>query len=461
MTGTTAPVARAEVRGPIEGGRGVAYASSIVDLEPYGYTESEFTVTGSASRFAPAPGTTLTVDGRWRVEPGEPAPYTTRILVRRPPAERFTGTVVVEFMQEYFGTERDTNYRWNAETLLREGIAWVGASLHHEGVDKVDQPEMTYMDRAIRGGPALTVYDPERYAGLRIPHSDLSYDMLSQIGRAVGPDRSTEGVDPLGGLEVRTVLAVGNTVAADRLRHYIDAVHPLHGVFDGFYLQDLEDSGIALAEGLPSPVGLRLRADCDVPVVVLNTTRGLILAAPQDPHERLRIWEPAGSAHTTGPFMARTAAANKRDFGTESPVCPPEVANTLPVQCVSSAALMGLARWAAGGDPLPAFPRIEIVERDGERTVELDEFGNPVGGLRTPWVDVPIARYDWSEECMGAAGRTHPFPPEQLDRLYGTPAEYRRRFAESVREAQVRGVLLPEDARQAIADAQQVDWTAR
>lgn len=60
------------------------------------------------------------------------------------PAELFNGTVIVEFMQEYFGTERDTNYRWNVGILLREGIARVGFSLHHERVDKNDQLEMTY-----------------------------------------------------------------------------------------------------------------------------------------------------------------------------------------------------------------------------------------------------------------------------------------------------------------------------
>src|SRR5947207_2292058 len=73
------PAARTE--GPITGGkRGFPYSASIVELKPYGYTESEYFVSGVAHAFKPAPGTTLTPDGRWSVVAGDAAPYKTRIL---------------------------------------------------------------------------------------------------------------------------------------------------------------------------------------------------------------------------------------------------------------------------------------------------------------------------------------------------------------------------------------------
>src|SRR5207244_3339350 len=104
------------IEGPITGGtRGFPYSASIVDLAPYRYVESEYFVSGRAHPFVPSQGTTLSPGGRWQVQPGKDVPYKTRILVRKPPADRFNGTVIIEFMQEYFGTERDTNYRWNAE----------------------------------------------------------------------------------------------------------------------------------------------------------------------------------------------------------------------------------------------------------------------------------------------------------------------------------------------------------
>lgn len=214
-----ATVRRPVVHGPVTGGRiGKPYASSIVDLHPFGYIEQEYCASGSATVFNPRPGTALGVDGRWSAVVGESASYTTRILVRRPPAERFNGTVIVEFMQECFNAERDTNFRWNAETLLREGFAWVGASLHHEGIDTRCEHEITLGELTVPAGPSLVQWDSARYADLRFPHSDLCYDVLSQIGVAVGPEHCRCSVDPLPDLHAKRVVAVGNTIAAQRLQ---------------------------------------------------------------------------------------------------------------------------------------------------------------------------------------------------------------------------------------------------
>ena len=446
------------VEGPLRGGaRGYPHSASIVDLGPYGYTEDDYALSGTATPFAPAPGTELGVDGRWQVLAGDEQPYRTRLLIRRPPADRFNGTVIVEFMQEYFGSERDTNYRWNAEAILREGFAWVGASLHRAGVDEPGGQEIAWGEVSLVTGPPLVEWDPGRYAGLTIPHTDLCYDILSDVARAVGPDRPGVPVDPLAGLPVRRVMAVGNTIAATRLEHYHNAVQPLHGLFDAFYLQDLVENGTELAEGITPQTGHSIRADLDVPVIVMNTMTAVVEEHRQPPGPTVRFWEPAGSSHTTGPYMAQTAADAKRQ-GVDMPVCPEDYANTLPVQYVSSAAIVALHRWASGGDSAPAFPLLDRTGEPPETELVLDEVGNAVGGLRTPWVDVPIARYDWQGECLGGAGRTYPLPPEQLFERYGTPDAYRIQFEAAVREAEARGVLLSEDARQAVADAGQVGW---
>lgn len=446
------------IEGPIAGGdTGRPFLESIVDLADANYVEEEFFLSGAATAFSPEPGESLGADGRWHLAPQDPLDYRTRILVRRPPAERFNGTVVVEFLQEYFGCERDTNYRWNAETFLREGFAWVGASLHHEGVDSLERETFEFGEFSFATGPSLAAWDPARYASLALPSSDLCYDVLSQVGVAVGPDRASS-VDPLGGLDVRQVFASGNTIAATRLRHYVNGVHPLHQVYAGFFLQDLTDEDIPLSADVQSEVTPHLRTDVDVPVIVLNTTTAAADSTVQPDGENLRFWEPAGSSHTTGAYMVRVAEATKRDVGVDTPVCPADYANTLPVQFVSGAAFVTLAAWAAGGAPAPSFPRLA---RNGEVPGALPDFaddGNVSGGLRTPWVDVPIARYDWRGECLGGAGRTFPFDVVELDGLYGSPAEYRRRFAAAVEAAVVAGVLLPADGEQALDDAGKVDW---
>ncbi|GAC1535860.1 MAG: hypothetical protein NVS3B12_18280 [Acidimicrobiales bacterium] len=53
----------------------------------------------------------------------------------------------------------------------------------------------------------LVNWDPGRYGSLTITSEGYSYDIFTQAARAVGPDRDRT-IDPLGGLDVRTVIAM-------------------------------------------------------------------------------------------------------------------------------------------------------------------------------------------------------------------------------------------------------------
>lgn len=446
------------IEGPITGGkRGYPYAASSVDLRPFGYTEAEYFISGVAHPFVPAAGTTLTADGRWQVAPGADAPFKTRILVRKPPASRFNGTVVVEFMQEYFGTERDTNYQWNAENILRQGFGWVGVSLHRAGVDDpTPQQTITYGETSFTTGQNLARWDHDRYGGLSIPNSDLSFDILTQVGLAVGPARKLQGVDPFAGLKIRKVMAVGNTIAAQRLAIYINGVQPLTQAFDGFYLQDLSPGELKLSGDVPTPTGI-VRTDVKAPVIVLETDTAAVKVGVMPEGPNLRFWHPAGSSHTTGAFMARVAKQNERDLGMTGGFCDVNYANTYPVQYLSGAAIVAVAKRANGGPALASFPQLARLD-ENDAGAYFDKHGNVVGGLRSPWVDVPIARYDWRGECTGGSGRTYPFTAAELSALYGTPKAYQRAFKAAVRKAQKNGTLLPQDAAEALRQAQSVTW---
>ena len=450
------------IEGPVtRGTKGYPYSASIVDLAPYGYTEAEYFVSGSAHAFKPVTST-LSDDGRWQVTPGDDQPYKTRILVRRPPAAKFNGTVVVEYMQEYFGTERDTNYRWNAETLLRSGFGWVGISMHHEGIDDPNQPtSITYAGRTFPMITTLARWDAQRYGTLSVPSTDMSYDILTQVARALKTQTFAGGADPFAGLRVKRIMGAGNTIAGERLAIYINAVQSSARVFDGFFLQDLHRGARLKLSGVATPPPV-VRTDVAVPVIVLNTTSASAERGPRPEGPMLRFWAPAGSSHTTGPYVARVDAANQRDFGMAMASCAVNDANTLPVQYVSGAAFIALDRWIRNGKAAPSFPQLAAFNGPKEPVVApadyFDGNGNVKGGLRTPWVDVPVARYDWRGECLGGSGRTFPFSAEHLKALYGTPAVYHARFARSARAAQKRGVLLPVDAEAAIATVDKVTW---
>ena len=73
----------ATLAGPISGGRhGFPQTATPVDLDAAGYVEEEFAFAGEATsyRYTAPPR----ADGEWSVEPDRTAPYTSRMLVRRP-----------------------------------------------------------------------------------------------------------------------------------------------------------------------------------------------------------------------------------------------------------------------------------------------------------------------------------------------------------------------------------------
>ncbi|WP_175690313.1 alpha/beta hydrolase domain-containing protein [Burkholderia anthina] len=431
------------IEGPVTGGsKGHPFSSSTVPLAPAGYTENEYFISGTAHAFAPAPGSVAGQDGRWSaVASGGEQPYKTRILVRIPDRAHFNGTVLVEWMQELRSVERDINFRWNAETMLRHGFAWVGVSLQHEGVDGDT-------------GVSLKRWDPVRYGSLTIPNSDLSYDILSQVGAALGPARVAQSVDPLDGLPVKHIVAVGNSLSAWRLSTYIDAVQPTSHVFDGFFLQDFRQKTIDDREDAAFPHDRWVRSDVAVPTILLNMMPAALRSAGQPTGPNLRIWEPAGASHTNTFLMARGEIAEKRDVGFDIPYCAASRANGIPTQYFSSAALVALDRWVKGGKAAPGFSPI-TVDAQGAR---IDDAGNALGGMRHPWVDVPVARYTWDGDCIGGSGRTFPFSPAQLAQRYGSPAGYLKQFTHAVRAAVRAGTILPEDMGAAINDARETTW---
>lgn len=104
---------------------------------------------------------------------------------------------------------------------------------------------------------------PTRYGSLDVTQGGaitgdaLSYDIFSQAGQAV---RRPVGVDALGGLKARRVIAIGESQSAFRLAIYINSINPLANEFDGFLVL--------------STLGNLIRTDLSVPVwkILPNTT---------------------------------------------------------------------------------------------------------------------------------------------------------------------------------------------
>jgi hypothetical protein len=444
---------------------------------PAGYVEEEFIVGGTATSFE---AVETPDDGFWAAAPAKEAEYRTRVIVRRPPAERFSGTVVVEWFN-VSAIESAPDWAYLAEEIGRAGHVYIGVSAQAQGVEggetllDVEVDEETADSLGTVADPSgLKNIDPDRYGDLVHPGDAYAFDIFSQVGRAAAAPSS----DLLGGLEAEQVIAAGESQSAIFLSTLVNAVHPLSPAFDGFLVHSrganitpLDGDFTSDRERDPSEAledGVRMRTDLDVPVLLFETETDLTLLgyahARQPDTELVRTWEVAGTAHADA-HLLRAVVGGPRDPGVGSLLGCDDPINTGPHHEVLQAAFAHLVEWAAGGRPPPEAQRIELVEGD-EVVIARDDDGIARGGVRNPLVDVPVAAI--TGEVPGATiddvtggggvctlfGTTVPFDQADLLQRYGTADDYVEAFRASANDAVDAGFLLSGDADQLVEEAE-------
>lgn len=438
---TASPLRAAVLRGPVTCGRIVEPVCPVpFDLEEHGYVEEEYFASGIASAFDTAGP--LTTEGRWDVEPGEQAPYATRIVVRKPAeAGRFSGAAVVEWCNVSGGVEAAADWSYLHEEILRCGHAYVAVSAQALGVDGgtalFDVP-------GARSGGGLVAVCPERYDTLSHPGDRFAFDLFSQVGRAL---RAGGDADPLGGLGLRHLLAMGESQSAFFLTTYVNASHHGTETYDGFLIHSRGGSSASLSGEVVNrdlPGGVRIREDVRVPVFMLETETDVaarfdFASARQPDTTAVRTWEVAGTAHAD----AYLVGAYQHLLGCDWPV------NSGPHHEVAQAALHALVRWVAEGAPPPSAPPLELAGTSPP-VLARDQFGNALGGVRTPPLDVPIATLS-GEPPEGASalcslfGSTVPFDGPTLRRLYGDEGGYVAAYEAALDAALAASFILPPD----------------
>jgi acetyl esterase/lipase len=392
--------------------------------------------------------------------PARTSPYTTRIVVVRPtdPA-KFSGTVVVEWLNVTGGL--DVPVEWNVihREILRRGHAYVAVSAQKVGIEGgrggATRPELASLKKA----------DPNRYERLSHPGDAYAYDIFSQAGKLV-KDAAASKV--LGPLVPRRVIAVGESQSAFFLTTYVTAIDPLARVYDGFLIHARFGAAAPLGDtpalaALVGPAkGVKLRPDLRVPVMTVLAESDVLgwpplqgyHSAQQDDTDRLRVWEIAGAAHADNYIfaagyidsgslplekLAAALAPTRNPLGSKLA----EPMNFGPQQhYVVQAALWQLDRWLQKGQAPPKVPALKLTEAKPPKLV-TDANGLAEGGVRTPWVDVPTARLTGAGSMVGV-GKL--FDAATLQRLYpGGKNEYLKKFEASLDTAIKAGFILPED----------------
>jgi hypothetical protein len=439
-------VPRPTVIGPITGGtHGRPFTSSPLPLGPAGYVQQEFFLRGTATGYLPAG--TWTSNGRWSAKPAETAPYETRILVRRPanPA-KFNGTVVVEWLNVSFQVDVDPDWLYESQQLTQAGYAWVGVSAQQLGV---------------QGPLGLTHWDPKRYHALHHPGDTFSYSIFSQAAESL---LNPLGAHPLGALRPRVLLADGESQSASRMVTYANAIQPLDQLFSGFLIHSRGAAGAPISQSpQPSPAMppvARIRTDLGVPTLTVETETDIVpsglgyLPATQPDTQQFRLWEVPGTSHVDLTELGLASTEVLRDVPAFPQLPCVDQPNEGQERYVMDAAVAQLNRWARSGIPAPAAPLIKV--QNGKYVT--DKFGNAVGGVRNPAVQVPTATLTG----LGNTGRnplcfllgtTTPLSAAQLAKLYPNHAVYVLATERAAAQDARAGFLLP-------ADEQQIDATA-
>lgn len=304
-------------------------------------------------------------------------------------------------------------------------------------------------------GQGLKALDPDRYGTLSHPGDGYSFDIFTQVTRAV-----REGGPLLGGTEPEVVLAAGESQSAIALTTYANGVQPDTEAFDGFLVHSRAAVALPLVgpgefadlAGSIANEPTTIRDDLDVPVFELQAEADVIgvldsVSARQPDTDRFRLWEVAGTGHADAHLLGMLAGAV--DCGV--PI------NDGPMHLVAKAALRWLDTWARTGEAPPTAPRLEVSD-DDEPAIRRNEDGIALGGVRTPPVDVPVDVLSGAPGpkpgllCL-LLGSTTPLPPERIRELHGSRADYEKIYEAAADEVIDAGFVLPEDREALLAYA--------
>lgn len=410
---------------------------------PAGFVEEEYIVSGTGRIYA------YDNEGEAAVK-ASGVPWATRVLVRRPAdPKQFSGWVFVEPMHPELG--RPFAWRSSHDYFARKGDAWIGITTTRNLFLYGDGDPLARLQRS----------DAQRYAWLGFgPNGNeggLNWDVIAAVGQAVKAGRLT------GPLQVKKTVIGGWSGSGALTLFFANTFHMRERMADGgpifdavllgepgWYPRINADTGDLIA------YDVRQRpAKLDVPMISVNSSAPIEFGMPfrpradsDDPTSRFRAYEVAGADHrgTRDP----TFTDPELDCGAE--------VSDFPLHRYYSLAIDHLKRWSDEGRAPPPSQPIAI---DRYGYVVTDASGNPVGGIRSPQLDVPVARYFQTHAaervaCRGG-GRMARFSAAELKRRYRDQAGYvarvRARTAELVRS----GWLLPEDAAEAVAQAEAFD----
>jgi hypothetical protein len=391
------------------------------DLAHYKYIVKEYFVSGTA----------------------QGQPYTTRILIRRPSdPKKFSGIVV-------------------AEPMHFTGNSWM---FHFAHTYAMSQGHIS-LEIVTGNVPLFTGANADRYKSLDIKDGQTN-DILAQAGALVKSGRKD---GPLEGLPMRRMVLMGTSWSAAAVLAYL----PAHKVYRTADRKPIFDGFLPTSVGGASPV-----MKVDVPVIHMPTMTEVVADAATGnkyrrpdgdaPGDQFRIYEVAGMAH----IDSRTNLIYVPD-PCKYPV------SRFPQGLGISIGLDQLIQWVDKGKVPPRAAPVVVdndTKNDGS-VLALDANGNPKGGVRNTYVDVPVNRYVSPNEAnpspirnpspltavagvplfCSIAGYEAPLSSQQLKSLYKSEKDYQSKVEQSANQLMKAGWLPAVYRELIVGDARKVE----
>ena len=381
------------------------------DVEQQGYVVEEYYISGQADTYE-----SVTMADSMNREGQDPTksmarrdfhrpvikvgePYTTRILVHRPKDSiKFSGNVVIEPVHPL---DNGVLAVWVAARpfFLDNGDVYVGV-----------QHPSTFA--------ALRKFNEKRYSALNMPDFTQLWGSLAQIGALLKSDKAT---NPLHGFNVRYLFMTGISYTGVATATFANYHHISAKLTDG---RNIFDGYVPIANAM-------YNRPLDVPTIRIvtqsdyGTLGGLGNRRPDsdEPGSQYRLYEIPGAPHTPRPPKLE----------------PDEMPSDFPNGIFYGAAFKNMYNWVRGG---ASPPKGKWIATDADGNTKLDKHGNAIGGIRSPYVDTPIAKYT----VKGLLGYKVPFDAAKKKSLYGSHENYVMKVEEATRKLIWKRLILPAGA---------------
>jgi hypothetical protein len=463
---------------------------------PAGYEEREYFISGNSNLYQYTPtGIEVVTPCPTSTEPlgCTNIPYTTRMLVKSPRNPRkFSGTVVIEPLNPSAGFDIAAVWDRSWPYFVRNGDIFVGWTSRYGTLATLKQ------------------WNPTRYAPLRwgvnsAVDDGITFDIAAQVAalfKANGPGSPTHGVKVKRVFEAGFSQDGGFTFTQADVFNALERMPGGGPVYDGYVPGGTTgpsniDFGLTPAGSLPAGDLRHQMQPRDVPVIHINTeteealaglfSGGLGYRRPDSdaPGDRYRLWEVPGASHVSNDLNSSVITLQRSlaelqgipvsalapvgcthsQFVNGPTVGVPGVVDPdpYPFSNVANAAFADLTKWVDRGVPPPHAARIAV---SSTGSIVRDSFGNALGGVRTPFVDVPTATYTPTDTVAHTSvfsgfcilyGYKTPFSHATLKSLYRNHGQYVAGVAEESNRLVREGFWLRPDAQEVIKQAARAD----